>query len=356
MPRPQDWHPLRLTTPVNPLVFGGRVIADRLGRDDVPDGRVAETWEVSGVPERPGVVTNGELAGRTLHDVALEHPDEVVGRGWRGPHFPVLTKFIDATGMLPVHLHADDATARRLEGQPHGKTEAWHVLDARPGATALVGLKDPGIERAALRDALVREDWDAVLRRVPVTPGDTVYVPGGTLHSFGPGMLVYEIQQTSDISQHAMTWDMEDGSPVPGDERERNLDALLDELRPEPQPRFLPGLVLLEEGVVRRICCAGPWFALERIGVPAGGAHARSVETALVLTNVGPAATVSAGAWSEELALGRSLLVPAAAGELAISGPADVLVGYLPDLERDVLAPLAAAGHPPELVAALGEG
>ncbi|MEU5709715.1 MULTISPECIES: class I mannose-6-phosphate isomerase [Streptomyces] len=90
-----------------------------------------------------------------------------------------------------MHLHADDATARRLEGEPNGKTEAWHVLDAVTGATALVGVR-PGVDRERLRRALLAQDFDAVMRRLPVRAGQTVYVPGGTLHSFGPGTLVYE--------------------------------------------------------------------------------------------------------------------------------------------------------------------
>ena len=352
-----DWHPLRLTTPLNPLVFGGRAILDRLGREDTPNWGIAETWEVSGVPERVGVVERGPLAGRSLHEITLEHPDEVVGRGWRGPHFPVLTKFIDGTGMLPVHLHADDEAAQRLEQQPNGKTEAWLILDARPGATALVGLKDPAIDRDALRDALVAQEWDSVMRRIPVRPGDTIYVPGGTIHAFGPDTLVYEIEQTSDIDQHAMDWAMEAGSRVRDEERARSIDALLDELRPGPRPRFGPGLVVpAGDDVERRFCCAGPFFALERLGVAAGAEHTRELETALILSNVGAPVRVTAGAWSQELGRARSLLLPAALEEVTITGPADVVVGHLPDLERDVRAPLAAAGYAPELIASLGEG
>jgi mannose-6-phosphate isomerase len=269
----------------------------------------------------------------------------------------VLTKLIDGARMLPVHLHADDETARRLEGEPNGKTEAWLILDAAPGATALVGLKDPGIDRRELRDALWRQDFDAVMRRLPVTPGDTVYVPAGTIHSFGPDTLIYEIEQTSDISQHAMPWDMEDGSEVPDDERRENLDRLLDELRPAPQPRFGPGLRLPAGGDAERVlCCAGPFFALERLRVAGAADVEHAFETAVVLTNVGAPIRVAADGWSEELGRARSLPLPAALRRVTIAGPADVLLGWLPDLERDVRAPLAAAGYAPELVATLGEG
>ena len=89
----------------------------------------------------------------------------------------------------PVHLHANDADARRLEAAPHGKTEAWHILDAAPGATALIGTK-PGVDVASLRAALLAEEFDKVMRRIPLRAGETVYVPGGVLHTFGPDTLI----------------------------------------------------------------------------------------------------------------------------------------------------------------------
>ncbi|WP_242121352.1 class I mannose-6-phosphate isomerase [Sphingomonas lacusdianchii] len=350
-----DWYPLALTTPTRNHVFGGTIIADRLGRDDLPSRRIAETWEVSDVDEDIAVVANGPLSGRSLRDLTMAHPDEMVGRGWRGPHFPVLTKYIDATGMLPVHLHADDATARRLECQPNGKTEAWHILDAGTGATALLGTK-PGVDRETLRRTLLAEDWDSVMRRVPVRTGETVYVPGGTLHSFGPQTLIYEIEQTSNIQQHAMPWHMEDGSAVAPDERERNIDKLLEEWRPEPQPTFVPPLsIRVDNDIDRAICCAGPYFALERWRVGAGARLDYRFDHATILSNVGAAAGVRAGAWTGTLGRAKTLLLPAALGQATIEGPADLLIGYLPHLERDIRAPLAEAGYSAAIVAQLGE-
>lgn len=350
-----DWHPLALTTPTAPNVTGGTQIQDRLGRRDVGPGRLAETWEVSDVDGHIASVVDGPLAGRRLRGLATQHPDELVGRGWRGPCFPVLTKFIDATGMLPVHLHADDETARRLEGKNNGKTEAWHILDAGVGATALVGLK-PGVKREALRDALFAQDWDRVMRRIPVRAGETVYVPGGTLHSFGPDTLLYEIEQTADIMQHAMTWNQADGSPVPPEEREKNIDKLLEELKPEPRPNFVAPLrIAVDEDVDRQFCVASPYFALERWRAAAGVSIRYNFDHATILSNVGAPVTVHAGGLARELGQARSLLLPAALGEVAIDGPGDVLFGYLPDLEADVRRPLRDAGYAPATIATLGE-
>ena len=204
-----NWYPLKLTTPINPLVFGGRTLAEKWGRGGLPDGSIGETWEVSDVGgEITGEVINVPLAGRSLRQLVEEHPEDLMGRRWSGEYFPVLTKFIDAKSMLPVHLHADDETAQRLENTTNANTEAWHILDAAPGATAWVGLKE-GVDKETLHDALLRQDFGSVMRE---RPGETVYVPGGTLHSFGPDTLIYEIEQTSNIMQHAMHWMMEDGS------------------------------------------------------------------------------------------------------------------------------------------------
>ncbi|UBF29014.1 class I mannose-6-phosphate isomerase [Kovacikia minuta CCNUW1] len=175
----------------------------------------------------------------------MNYPDELVGQGWRGPHFPLLEKFLDASHMLPVHLHADDETAARIYNQPNGKTEAWHILWAAPGATILAGLKGD-FSRQELFDAFVAEDYDAVIDRYPIQTGDTIYVPGGIIHSFGPDCLVFEVQQTSDLGQMVMPYDLY-GHPHSLEQWQANIYATLDELRNHYHPRPNPGLKLNSE-------------------------------------------------------------------------------------------------------------
>ncbi|MEU5091642.1 class I mannose-6-phosphate isomerase [Streptomyces sp. NPDC021356] len=335
-------------------MFGGQAIARRLGKTGLPDWSIAETWECSDVDGSGSVVTNGPLAGRSLREVVTDLSEALMGPGWSGSYFPLLTKFIDATGTLPVHLHADDDSARRLEGRPNGKTEAWHILDAAPGATALCGVKE-GVTSDRLRAALEAQEFDTVLRRLPVRAGETLYVPGGTPHSFGPDTLVYEIEQTSDIQQHAMRWNMEDGSPVGDAEFRSHLDMLMRQVDLETRPDFTPGLsIAVGDGVERVFLCAGPYFALERLRAGTAEPLRRSFTTAQVLTNVGAPVRVRTGTWSGALGRAGTLLLPAACGNVEIAGPADVLFGYLPDLDRDVRGPLRAAGYSLPLIGSLG--
>jgi len=350
-----SWYPLKLSFHVRNYAFGARLIPELLGKRGVPEGIVAETWEVSDYRDTSGTVINGALAGQTLHALALAHPEELVGTGWRGPHFPLLTKFLDASSMLPVHLHADDETARRKYREPNGKTEAWHILWAKPGASVLAGIK-PGLDQTALWQAFKRQDYDAVMPRFPIQAGDTVYVPGGVLHSFGPDTLIFEVQQTSDLGQTVMPTDLY-GRPHPEEVWERNIRETMDELRTHYQPRPNPGLAV-EDGANRRVVgCAGPHFALERWTL--AGPHREPAHPwrCLTLTNLGDPVTLSYQGGAVLLDRAESCILPAALGEVVISsqGRGELLACYVPDLEQDIIAPLRRAGHSDEAIAGLGE-
>ncbi len=348
-------YPIKLTYHVRAYAFGERRIPDQLGKADVPDGVVAETWEVSDYHEARGKVTNGEYTGRELHELVDEFPDELVGEGWRGPHFPLLEKFLDASHRLPVHLHPDDETARRKHGEPHGKTEAWHILWAAGDATILAGVReDAGHDE--LFEAFKARNYDSVMYRHPIKSGDTIYVPGGILHSFGPDALVFEVQQTSDLGQFVMPEDLY-GNRLSEDEWDANIEATLDELKKDYEPRPNPGLVLEDESNRRVLCCAGPYFALERWSLAephVEPAHPRRCRT---LSNVGEAVSIEYGDGVESLGPGESCILPAAIGDVRVvpEGAASLVVCYVPDLTRDVISPLREAGYSDEEIRRLGE-
>src|SRR5215204_6703695 len=135
---------------------------------------------------------------------------------------------------------------KRKHGEPHGKTEAWHILWAAEGATILAGVKE-GLGREELFEAFKAKDYDAVMPRHPIRAGDTVYVPGGTIHTFGPDTLVFEVQQTSDLGQFVTPTSLY-GERLDDETWRSNIEAALDELRPDYLPRPNPGLVLQDDG------------------------------------------------------------------------------------------------------------
>ena len=349
-----DLYPLKLTFDVRTYAFGQRLIADRLGKQGLPPGDVAESWVVSDHRDAMATVRNGAYAGSSLRTLVQEHPEALVGRSWHGPHFPLLAKLLDASRPLPVHLHADDATARRKHGEPNGKTEAWHILWAAEGATILAGVR-PGLSDEELAAGFLEQDYDRLMYRYPIRAGDTVYVPGGVLHAFGPETLIFEVQQTSDLGQSVMPTDLygrEVGEPA----WRANIAETLDELRRDFYPRPNPGLAL-EDGPNRRTMgCAGPHFALERWRLEREHVIDAGPRRCTILTNLGDPVALHYEGKSEPLGRAESCILPAGLEHVRLEpeGKGDVIACYLPDLQRDVVEPLLARGHSPEAIAALG--
>ena len=349
-------YPIKLTAHVRAYAFGERLIPEILAKEDVPEGTVAETWEISDYRETTGKIENGPYTGRTLHDLVEEFPDDLVGRGWSGPYFPLLEKFIDASHMLPVHLHADDETARAKHGEANGKTEAWHILWAEEGATILAGVKE-GVSRDELREAFLAQDHDSVMPRYPIRAGDTVYVPGGVIHAFGPDTLVFEVQQTSDLGQFVTPMSLY-GERLDDETWRSNIEAALDELRQDYLPRPNPGLVLQVGGNRRVVGCAGRHFALERWTLTEPLTEPSHPERCLTLSNVGEAVFIEYEGGIVHLGPGESCVLPAAIGEVRVApegSEASLIACYVPDLELDVVVPLREAGYSDEEIRSLGE-
>ena len=350
-----DWYPLKLTAHIRTYVFGERQIPDRLKKQGLPGGTIAETWEISDYRDTTGTITNGPLADRTLHDLTMAYPDELVGQGWRGPHFPLLEKFIDASHMLPVHLHADDETAARIHHEPNGKTEAWHILWAAPDATVLAGLKGD-FSRQELFDAFVAQDFDAVMVRHPIQAGETIYVPGGIIHSFGPDCLVFEVQQTSDLGQMVMPTDLY-GRSHSQEQWYANINATLDELKNHYQPRPHAGLTIQSGQNRRTLGCAGPYFALERWELQEPYTEPAHPHRCTTLSNVGSPVQLEFSGGTEHLAQGESCILPAAIGNVRIvpDSTTSLIACYVPNFAIDVIQPLQDAGYDAQQIQALGE-
>jgi mannose-6-phosphate isomerase len=349
------WYPLKMTAHIRQYAFGERQIVDRLHKQNLPAGIIAETWEISDYRDTTGTITNGSFAGRTLHDLTMTYPEELVGQGWRSVHFPLLEKFLDASHMLPVHLHADDETAARIHHEPNGKTEAWHIVWAAPGATVLAGLKGE-FSRSELFEAFVQQDFDSVMVRHPIQTGDTVYVPGGIIHSFGPDCLVFEVQQTSDLGQMVMPVDLY-GKPHTEAQWHANINATLDELKNHYHPKPNPGLAIHEGTNTRTVGCAGLHFALEHWVLKEPYTEPSHPHRCITVTNVGEPIQIEFENGVEPLAQAESCLLPAAIGEVRIipNTEANLVVCYVPDLNRDIIAPLQNAGYTEEQLRSLGE-
>ena len=208
--------PFRCAPILKAKAWGGRRLASLFGRALPPGQPIGESWEVSDVGDDVSVVADGPWAGRTLRDVAARDAAALYGAKRLPPErFPLLVKLLDATAPLSVQVHPDDATAATL-GADSGKTEAWVVLHAEPDATLWRGVR-PGTTRTALEARLAAGTVAEVLHPIPAAPGDAVFVPPGTIHAIGAGLVLYEIQQAADVTFRLWDWGRagSDGRPRP---------------------------------------------------------------------------------------------------------------------------------------------
>ena len=206
-------YPLTFQPIFKERVWGGRNL-ERLYQKALPPGvPIGESWEITDRPEAASVVANGPLAGKDLRWLMEHHAKELLGpaRSQNG-RFPLLIKLLDAEEKLSLQVHPPVHVAARLGGEP--KTEMWYIADARPGAELYAGLRR-GVTRAEfgrrINDATVADCF----HRVPVKPGDVMFLPSGRVHAIGAGLVIFEIQQNSDTTFRVFDWNRKglDGQP-----------------------------------------------------------------------------------------------------------------------------------------------
>lgn len=178
--------------------------------------RISESWEISGVRGNLSVAANGFLKSNNLEELTEVYMGDLVGDKIYeryGLEFPVLVKFIDARERLSLQVHPDDELAARHHGC-RGKAEMWYVVDCEPDAAVYIGFNRPVSREEYLR-AVADGTLTSLLGRYWVRKGDIYYVPAGTIHTIGPGILIAEIQETSDVSYRISDWDRVDADGCP---------------------------------------------------------------------------------------------------------------------------------------------
>jgi mannose-6-phosphate isomerase len=180
----------------------------------LPDGPIGEAWELADHPRGMSVVTAGPFAGRTLRELVEGAGAALVGAGFPGGEFPLMVKLIDARHRLSVQVHPNAEIARKLGVGQHGKTECWFFLE--DGGEIFHGTR-PMVDRVVFERALAERNVASTLNRFEARKGDVFFLPARTLHALGEGCLLYEVQQTSDITFRVYDWDRLglDGKPRP---------------------------------------------------------------------------------------------------------------------------------------------
>lgn len=206
------WYPIKFEPILKEKIWGGSKLEKKLNKK-TSTNNIGESWEVSSVKDDISIVANGEFKGENLKDLIKKYKDSLVGNSVYKVfknNFPLLIKFIDAADDLSVQLHPNDVLAKKRHNS-FGKTEMWHIIQADESSRLILGFKN-GITKSDYKKYLKEGNLPQILNEVSVNKGDTFFIPTGTVHAIGGGILLAEIQQTSDITYRVYDWDRLDDS------------------------------------------------------------------------------------------------------------------------------------------------
>ena len=318
---------LRFTPLFRRYLWGGRRLATMFGKPLGPGDDYAESWEIVDHGADQSVVAAGPLAGKALAEIVRDHGVELFGRqAGRYAHFPLLLKLLDCNRTLSVQVHPNDEQAARLDPPDLGKTEAWVVLAAEPGSKIYAGLKR-GTTRESLAAAIAAGRSKDVLHVIEPQVGDCIFIPAGTVHALGAGLVIAEIQQASDTTFRLYDWNRvgADGQPRPL-HVEESL-AVADYARGPVEPQTPQRTD--EPGRERLVACDK--FVLDRVTFDKARTLGGDGRCHLLVVVAGET-TVSSGGAEENLVAGQTALLPAAAtAELLVRRPATLLDVTLPN-------------------------
>jgi len=218
-------YPLKFRPIYKQRIWGGQKLREVFDKDIPPFEKIGESWELADLPNDKSVISNGELTGQTLISTIEKYPKEITGNeDFSGP-FPLLIKFLDAQDILSVQVHPDPETCRRMgKGEP--KTECWYIISAEPGAVIYKGLKK-GVTKEQFTEAIRKGNVADMLEEVTVEKGQCHFLPAGTAHVIGPGLLIAEIQMPSDTTYRVFDWNRVDDT---GKARDLHIEEALESI------------------------------------------------------------------------------------------------------------------------------
>lgn len=298
---------LLLQPALKDYLWGGQTLKNEYGKRAEMD-TVAESWELSTHPDGLTRVASGAYAGRTLFEYLADHPEHACAGAGTDGALPVLVKLIDADKPLSIQVHPDDAYAQRTAGSP-GKTELWYVLAAKPGAFIYLGV-NRAVSRGELAARIRDNTVEDVLRRVPARPGEAYFIPAGTLHAVGAGVVLFEVQQSSNLTYRVYDFGRVDAS---GNPRPLHIAQALDVARLTPTGHLPPegGRVHSADGAVLTGIVDCPYFAVSRTDLDGAYMFQTLHHTFMHILCIAGEATLRANGERIPLQKGGSVFLPA---------------------------------------------
>ena len=301
-------------------VWGGRNLATTPGFELPAEMLVGETWEVVDREDENSVAAVGAAKGRSLSELMAENARAILGDSSPNSkgRFPLLVKYIDASQSLSIQVHPDDNSARRLGNGAEGKTEAWFILAAEPGAAIYSGLK-PGVTREQFELEANAGAVEELLVKWEVQAGDCVTLPGGTIHAIGAGVTLLEVQQNSDTTYRVWDWGRLglDGKP-----RDTHLSEALEVMafgiRTRPPVRAVREAI--GESLARSRQSQTDYFALDTVEVRGSAEFSTHNRFEILVITEGTAVLkLPNGEAEQQMLTGEAWLLPGAMGDYSLA-------------------------------------
>ncbi|GKX28566.1 mannose-6-phosphate isomerase [Vallitalea longa] len=338
-------YPLFFEPDYKERVWGGTMLQDKLNKS-IPFKNTGESWEVACHDNGNSTIRNGSLQGKTLKEVVGTSSKELLGYEIDdNDKFPLLIKFIDAKDKLSVQVHPEDEYAKLNENGELGKSEAWYILDAEPGAKLIAGLKD-NVTKDDFVKALEDGHLEQVLNEVEVEAGDVINIPAGFVHAIEDGILLAEIQQNSDTTYRVYDWNR---VGLDGNMRELHVDKSLDviDFEGKHSKDIVPGLSIKDGDNDIIYYVANKYFSIEKLGLKGTKKEDTHNKFIIYMCTSGCGEVIHNNT-RYSFNLGDSFMIPASLGEFILEGDASLIKTYIPDIQKDIINELESAGYTKE--------
>jgi mannose-6-phosphate isomerase len=285
---------------------------------------VGELWSLSGIRDDETLVENGHFSGNTANELTEVFMDDFLGGSLYekyGTEFPLLFKIIDANDYLSVQVHPNDEIAKKKRNQAFGKSEMWYILDAKEGSEIVLGFNQK-MDRERLEKHIQDRTLESVLNFVKVQKGDIVFLPSGMVHALGPGIVVAEIQQSSDITYRLYDWDRVDGE---GNTRELHIEDALDAINYDMQPQIISNFKLGINETTHILDC--PYFSSSMVHLQSRvEKYIAEIDSFIVYFVISGKIQAEYGRQSCTVHAGECLLVPAMIDAITINPISEAMV------------------------------
>lgn len=314
-------YPIKFENLYYERIWGGKHLEKF--RNNVPEGKIGESWDIACHKNGTGKVENGELNGKAFDEIIEIYGEKLIGKAVDKKEFPLLIKLITAADKLSVQVHPNDEYANRVE-KDSGKTEAWYVVDAEEGASLIVGTKD--CNKELFKKAIQDGSLDEYLNKIPVKKGDFFYVQSGLVHAICEGVLIAEIQQNSDTTYRV--YDYNRG-------REIHVEKALDVIDFSLKGENSQGLTIQRDGYDKTYLCLGKYFTIQKYKVNSSIKENSDEERFYLFTCVDGNGVIRYSGGEEKIFMGDSIFIPATLGDYELVGDFTLLKSYVPNLENE---------------------